>query len=75
MVQIVNDLARTTDLIQTYAGEDWDCTMDDTDRDALVWLLEIVGEQHAYIRSRAFRDVVTSAYQMGRQVGFKEGLA
>jgi len=31
--------------------------------------LEVVNDKHAYIRSQAFRDVVTTAYQMGRQSG------
>jgi hypothetical protein len=74
MVRIADDLARATALIQTYAGEEWDRTLDTRDRDALIWLLEIVGEQHAYIHSRAFRDVVTTAYQMGRQDGLVEGV-
>jgi len=74
MVEIVDDLMRATELIRTYAGEEWDCTVDSADRDALVWLLEIVGEQHAYLRSRAFRDVVAAAYQMGRQDGLVEGM-
>jgi hypothetical protein len=67
MAKIADELARATDLIQSYAGECWDRTIDRADRDALVWLLEIVGSQHAYIRSQAFREVVAVAYQMGRQ--------
>ena len=74
MVKIADELARATTLIQAYVGEDWDRTVGSADRDALVWLLEIVGEQHAYIRSRAFRDVVEAAYQMGRQDGLAEDL-
>lgn len=73
MVKIADELMRATDLIRAYTMEDWGCTIDGADRDALVWLLEIVGEQHAYIRSRAFRDVVAAAYQMGRQDGLVEG--
>ena len=72
MVKIADDLAHATDLIRTFAGDDWDHTIDSADRDALVWLLEVVGGQHAYIRSRAFRDMVTAAYQMGRQAGLAE---
>lgn len=72
MVKIADDLTRATKLIRTFAGGDWDHNMDDADRDALVWLLEVVGGQHAYIRSQAFRDVVTAAYQMGRQAGLAE---
>ena len=72
MVKIADDLARATELVRTFAGDDWDYTMDSTDRDALVWLLEVAGRQHAYIRSRAFRDVVTAAYQMGRQASLAE---
>jgi hypothetical protein len=67
MAKIADELARATELIQSYAGGGWDRTIDRVDRDALVWLLEIVGSQHAYIRSKAFRDVVAAAYQMGRQ--------
>ena len=72
MVRIVDDLARATELIQTFAGDDWGYAVDSADRDALVWLLEVAGGHHAYIRSRAFRDVVTAAYQMGRQAGLAE---
>jgi len=72
MVKIADNLARATELIQMYAGGEWNPTVDGADRDALVWLLEIVGEQHAYIRSQAFRDVVTAAYQMGRQDALAE---
>ena len=72
MVKIADDLARATDLIRTFAGDDWDHTIASADRDALVWLLEVARGQHAYIRSRAFRDVVTAAYQMGRQAGLAE---
>ena len=72
MVKIAEDLARATELIRTFAGDDWDCTVNSVDRDALVWLLEVVGEQHAYIRTQAFRDVVAAAYQMGRQDGLAE---
>jgi hypothetical protein len=72
MVKIADDLARATDLIRTFAGGDWDHAMDGADRDALVWLLEVVGGQHAYIRSRAFRDVIAAAYQMGRQAALAE---
>jgi hypothetical protein len=72
MVKIADDLTHATELIRTFAGSDWDHTMANTDRDALVWLLEVAGGQHAYIRSRAFRDVVTAAYQMGRQAGLAE---
>jgi len=72
MVKIADDLTRATELVRTFAEDDWDHTMDSADRDALVWLLEVVGQQHAYIRSRAFRDVVTAAYQMGRQAGLAE---
>jgi hypothetical protein len=72
MVNIADDLVRATELIRKFARDGWDHTMDTTDRDALVWLLEVAGGQHAYIRSRAFRDVVTAAYQMGRQAGVAE---
>jgi hypothetical protein len=72
MVKIVDDLARATELVRVFAGDGWDRTLDGADRDALVWLLEVAGEEHAYIRSRAFRDVVTAAYQMGRQAGLTE---
>lgn len=72
MVKIADDLTRATELVRTFAGDDWDHVMDGADRDALVWLLEVAGGQHAYIRSRAFRDVVTAAYQMGRQAGLAE---
>ena len=72
MVKIADDLTRATELVRTFTGDDWDHTMDNADRDALVWLLEVAGGQHAYIRSRAFRDVVTAAYQMGRQAGLAE---
>ena len=72
MVKIVDDLARATELVRVFARGEWDRTLDGADRDALVWLLEVAGVQHAYIRSRAFRDVVTAAYQMGRQAGMTE---
>ena len=72
MVKIADDLARATELVRTFTGDDWDHVMDSADRDALVWLLEVAGGRHAYIRSRAFRDVVTAAYQMGRQAGLAE---
>jgi hypothetical protein len=72
MVNIADDLVRATELIRRFARDGWDHTMDSTDRDALVWLLEVARGQHAYIRSRAFRDVVTAAYQMGRQAGVTE---
>lgn len=72
MVKIADDLARATELVRVFAGQEWDRTLDGADRDALVWLLEVAGGQHAYIRSRAFRDVVTAAYQMGRQAGMTE---
>ncbi len=72
MVKIADDLARATELVRTFTGDAWDRALDSTDRDALVWLLEVAGGQHAYIRSRAFRDVVTAAYQMGRQEGLRE---
>ncbi|MCP4543597.1 MAG: hypothetical protein GY832_41320 [Chloroflexi bacterium] len=72
MVKIADDLTHATELVRTFAGRDWDQAIDSTDRDALVWLLEVAGGQHAYIRSRAFRDVVTAAYQMGRQAGLAE---
>jgi hypothetical protein len=72
MVKIVDDLTHATELVRTFAGNDWDHAIDSIDRDALVWLLEVAGGQHAYIRSRAFRDVVTAAYQMGRQAGLAE---
>jgi hypothetical protein len=72
MVKIADDLARATELIRTFAGDDWDNTMNKADRDALVWFLEVVREQHAYIRSQAFRDVVAAAYQMGRRQGIAE---
>lgn len=75
MVNIADDLVRATELIRKFARDGWDHTMDSTDRDALVWLLEVAGGQHAYIRSRAFRDVVTAAYQMGRQAGVAECVA
>jgi hypothetical protein len=71
-VKIADDLVRATELIRKFARDGWDHTMDSADRDALVWLLEVAGGQHAYIRSRAFRDVVTAAYQMGRQAGVAE---
>lgn len=72
MVKIADDLTHATELIRTFAGSDWDQAIESVDRDALVWLLEVAGGQHAYIRSRAFRDVVTAAYQMGRQAGLAE---
>ncbi len=72
MVKIADDLTHATELIRTFAGSDWDHNMDDADRDALVWLLEVAGGRHAYIRSQAFRDVITAAYQMGRQAGLAE---
>lgn len=72
MVKIADDLARATELVRTFAGNDWDHTVDSADRDALVWLLEVTGGKHAYIRSRTFRDVVMAAYQMGRQAGLAE---
>ena len=72
MVRIADELTRATELVRIFATDDWDCTVDSVDRDALVWLLEVAGGQHAYIRSRAFRDVVTAAYQMGRQQGLTE---
>jgi hypothetical protein len=72
MVKIADDLARATELVRVFAGQGWDRALDGADRDALVWLLEVAGGQHAYIRSRAFRDVVTAAYQMGRQAGMTE---
>ncbi len=73
MVKIADELARATELVQAFAGDEWDQSIEQTDRDALVWLLEVAGEQHAYIRSQAFRDVVTAAYQMGRQAGLTGG--
>jgi hypothetical protein len=73
VVKIAEELARAAELIKKFAGDSWERTIDPADRDALVWLLEVAGEQHAYIRSRAFRDVVTAAYQMGRQAGLAEG--
>ena len=72
MVKIANQLARATEIIRVFTGDNWDCVMDSLDRDALVWLLEVAGGQHAYIRSRAFRDVVTAAYQLGRQQALSE---
>jgi hypothetical protein len=72
MAKIVDDLTRATELVRVFARAGWDRTLDDADRDALVWLLEVAGGEHAYIRSRAFRDVVTAAYQMGRQAGLTE---
>jgi len=72
-VKIADELARATELVQTFAGDDWEHSIDQMDRDALVWLLEVAGEQHAYIRSQAFRDVVTAAYQMGRQTRLTGG--
>ncbi len=72
MVKIADDLARATELVQTFTRDDWNHNIDSADRDALVWLLEIAGGQHAYIRSRAFRDVVMAAYQLGRQAGLAE---
>ncbi len=72
MVKIADDLARATELVQTFTRDDWNHSIDSADRDALVWLLEVAGGQHAYIRSRAFRDVVTAAYQLGRQTGLAE---
>ena len=72
MVKIADDLARATEMVRVFSGHGWDRTLDGADRDALVWLLEVAGGQHAYIRSRAFRDVVTAAYQMGRQAGMTE---
>jgi hypothetical protein len=72
MVKIVDDLARATELVRTFTGDSWECSLNSRDRDALVWLLEVAGGQHAYIRSLAFRDVVTAAYQMGRQAGLRE---
>jgi hypothetical protein len=73
MVKIVDDLARATELVRVFSGDGWDRALDGADRDALVWLLEVARGQHAYIRSKAFRDVVTAAYQMGRQAGLTEG--
>ncbi len=73
MVKIADDLARATELVRTFTRGGWDYALDNADRDALVWLLEVAGGQHAYIRSLAFRDVVTAAYQMGRQAGLNEG--
>ncbi len=73
MVEIAEELARAAKLIKKFAGDGWERTIDPADRDALVWLLEVASEQHAYIRSRAFRDVVMAAYQMGRQAGLAEG--
>ncbi len=72
MVKIADDLARATELVQTFTRDDWNHIIDSEDRDALVWLLEVAGGQHAYIRSRAFRDVVMAAYQLGRQAGLAE---
>ena len=72
MVKIADDLTRATELVQTFTRGDWNHAIDSTDRDALVWLLEVAGGQHAYIRSRAFRDVVTAAFQLGRQTGLAE---
>ena len=72
MAKIADDLTRATQLVRTFAGSDWDHTIDSADRDALVWLLEVAGGQHAYIRSGAFRDVVMAAYQMGRQTALAE---
>jgi hypothetical protein len=75
MVKIVDELTRATELVRTFAGDDWDHTVDGVDRDALVWLLEVARGQHAYIRSLAFRDVIRAAYQMGRQQGLTECVA
>jgi hypothetical protein len=47
MVNIADDLVRATELIRKFARDGWDHTMDSTDRDALVWLLEVAGGQHA----------------------------
>ena len=75
MVKIADDLARATELVQTFTRDNWNHSINSADRDALVWLLEVAGGQHAYIRSRAFRDVVTAAYQLGRQTGLAERAA
>jgi hypothetical protein len=72
MVKIADDLTRATELVRTFTGDDWDHVIDGADRDALVWLLEVAEDRHAFIRSQAFRDVVTAAYQMGRQAGLAE---
>ncbi|MDY7079694.1 MAG: hypothetical protein SXV54_22640 [Chloroflexota bacterium] len=71
MVNIADELAHATKLVRTFAREGWEHTIDKADQDALTWLLEIVGEQHAYIRSQAFRDVVAAAYQIGWQEGIR----
>ena len=69
MDKIVEEVLRATALIRTFGTEEWGRTIDAGSRDALVWLLEVVNDKHAYIRSQAFRDVVSTAYQMGRQSG------
>ena len=40
MARIVDDLARATELIRTFATDGWERTMDSADRDALVWMLD-----------------------------------
>ncbi|HDQ71428.1 MAG TPA: hypothetical protein ENN19_04945 [Chloroflexi bacterium] len=72
MVKIAQDLARACELIRTFTGDGWDHNISCTDRDALVWLLEVADKENAYVRSLTFRDVVTAAYQMGRQDALKE---
>lgn len=74
-MEIADELVRALEIVRTYGGEEWAHTVDSADQDALVWLLEIVGEHHAYIRAHAFRDVVAAAYRMGWQDGLVEGLA
>jgi hypothetical protein len=74
MDKITDEVMRAATLIRIFGSEDWGRTIAPEDRDALVWMLEVVGDRHAYIRSQAFRDVITAAYQMGRQVGLAEGL-
>jgi len=69
-MEIANELMRALEIVQTYTGEEYDRNVRSADRGALVGLLDIVGEQHAYIRTRAFHDVVMTAYQMGWQDGF-----
>ena len=75
MVKIADNLVHATELIRIFATGEWDRVIDSKDRDALVWLLEVAGGQHAYIRSLAFRDAVAAAYQMGRQAGLAECMA
>ncbi len=72
MVKIAKDLARASELIRTFTGDGWNHKISRTDRDALVWLLEVADRENAYIRSLTFRDVVTAAYQMGYQEALRE---